>query len=122
MHQVGRAGDSGGRKRHRRDEIRLRERRRRDRRARAVLVEVVREADRDAAVDRAGERAFERARERIGKTQVVDRDVETLLRLREPVGEEARGVFRRLAAVGKRVNVYRAAFARSAALCARFAA
>jgi hypothetical protein len=122
MHEVGRTGDAGGRKRERLDEVRLGARRRRDRRTRPVVVEVVCEADCDTAVDCAEDRGLERAGERLGEPEVVDRDVECLLCLREPVGEQSRNVLRRLAAVGERVDVYRAAFARSSALCARFAA
>jgi hypothetical protein len=121
VHEVGRPGDACGRERQCLDEVGLGPRRRRDRRPGAV-VDVVREADRNAAVGGAGKCAFERVGERIGQPQVVDRDVECLLRLREPVREQTRDVIRRLAAVGERVDVYRAAFARSSALCARFAA
>jgi hypothetical protein len=122
VHQVGRAGDAGGRERQRLDEVRLRARGWRDGRARAVLVDVVGEADGDAAVGGADECALERLGERIREPQVVDRDVECRLSLVEPVGKKARDLFRRLAAVGERMDVYRAAFARSSALCARFAA
>jgi hypothetical protein len=122
MHQIRCARDAGGRERQRLDEIRLRAGRRGNRRARTVLVDVVGEADRDAAVGGADECTLERLGERIRKPQVVDRDVECGLRLREPVREQSRDVFRRLAAIGKRVDVYCAAFARSSALCARFAA
>jgi hypothetical protein len=122
VHQVGRPRDAGGREGERLDEIRLGARRRRDRRPRAVLVDVVCEADGDPAVGGREERALDRAGERIGEPQVVDRDVERLLRLREPVGEQAGDLLRLLAAVCERADVYRAAFARSSALCARFAA
>jgi hypothetical protein len=122
MHQVGCPRDPGGRERQRVDQVGLRARRRWDGRPRAVLVEVVREANGDAAIDCAEQRALDGVRERVRQPQVVDRDVERLLSLRDPVGQQACDLPRRLAAVGERVEVYRAAFARSPALYARFAA
>jgi hypothetical protein len=122
VHQVGRAGDARRGEGERVDKLRLSARRRRNRRTRAVLVEVVGKPYRDAAVDRTEDRAFDRVGERFGEPKVIDCDVEALLCLREPVREQASDVLSLLAAVGERVDVYRAAFARSSALCARFAA
>jgi hypothetical protein len=86
------------------------------------VVAVVREPHADAAVRRIGERAHDRRHERLGEPQVVDRDLERALRGPDPVGERLRRLLRRLSAVGERADVYLAAFARSSALCARFAA
>jgi hypothetical protein len=122
MHEVRRAGDRGGRKRKRLEQARVRARRRRHRRARRCVVEVVRETDRDAACSGLRECVADDLRERVGQPDVVDRDLERVLRLRDPVREQVRDLVRRLAAVGQRRELYRAAFARSSALCARFAA
>ena len=85
------------------------------------MVEVVRQADVDPASGRACERPDDGLRECVGKAQVVDRDVERPLCGSDPVGERARCLLRRLPAVGERPDFYVAAFARCAALCARFA-
>ena len=121
VHQVRDTGNRHGREGKRLDEIRVRLRRRRDGR-RLGMVEVVREPHRDTAVGGAGERSDHRLRKRIGQPEVVDRDLERALRCPDPIGEGARCLLRRLPAVGERPDLYVAAFARCAALCARFAA
>jgi hypothetical protein len=121
VHQVGDAGDRRGRKRERLDELRLRARRRRHGDA-LVVVDVVREADGDAALGRAGERSLDDLREVVGEVEVVDRDLERVLRGRDEVGEGVGRLLGRLGAVGERPDVDQNAFARCAALCARFAA
>ena len=84
------------------------------------MVDVVREANRDTAFDRVRERAADDRRERLGQPHVVDRDLERVARRRDPVGEGVRDLLRRLAAVGERADLYRAA--RCSALWARLAA
>jgi hypothetical protein len=84
------------------------------------VVEVVGEAHCDAALRRVDKGALD-DREELGReVEVVESDLERSLRRRDPVGDFVRSLFRRLAAVGERVKLYRAAFI--AALCARFAA
>ena len=80
------------------------------------MVEVVGEPDVDAARGGAFQRIADDRRERIGQPDVVDRDLERVLRGRDEVGERVCGLFRRLAAVGERPELYRAAFARCSAL------
>jgi hypothetical protein len=121
VHEVGRAGNRGGRERQRVEELRVGAGRRGDRDA-VILVDVVREADRDAAGRSGGQRALDDRRERVRQPKVVDRDVERVLRGAEPVGERVGRLLRRLAAVGEGAKLYAFAFARIAALCARFAA
>ena len=86
------------------------------------MVEVVGEPYRHAPVDRGRQRPHHGLRERVGKAQVVDRDVERALRGSDPIGERTRRLLRRLPAVGERADLYVAAFVRCAALYARFAA
>jgi hypothetical protein len=80
------------------------------------MVEVVGEADVDAPRGGGGERINDDRRERVRQPDVVDRDLERALRRRDEVGERVRGLFRRLAAIGERPELYRAAFARCSAL------
>jgi hypothetical protein len=54
--------------------------------------------------------------QRIGQPDVVDRDLEGVLRGRDEVGERVCGLFRRLTAVGESPDLYRTAFARCSAL------
>jgi hypothetical protein len=68
------------------------------------MVDVVRQPDRDAAFVRVAQRAADRRREVVGQVQVVDRDVERVLRGAEEVSERLRGVGGRLAAVGQRAD------------------
>ena len=88
------------------------------------VVDVVDEADRDAARDGLRERALDDLREVVGKVEVVDRDLERLVRAAEELGELVRGALRRLRAVGERreSDQLDAFAARSFALCSRFAA
>jgi len=88
------------------------------------VVDVVDEADRDAARDGRGERALDDLREIVGKMEVVDRDLERLVRAAEELGELARRALRRLCAVAERreVDQLDAFAARSFALYSRFAA
>jgi hypothetical protein len=122
VHEVGHTRDRGGRERECLDEAGIRARRRRHRRPAGVLVEVVGEPDIDAARCSVRERTANDRGQRVRQPDVVDRDLECALRLRDPVREQVRDLLRRLAAVGERAELYRAAFARSSALCARFAA
>ena len=98
-------------------------RRRRDHRLLRV-VDVVRETDRDAARNRGRECALDDLREVVGEMEVVDRDLERLLGGRDEARERVRRAFRRLRAVGERLELdQRDAFAaRWAALYSRFAA
>jgi hypothetical protein len=121
VHQVGDAGDGGRRERQLFDEGRLRARRRRDVRLLAV-VDVVREPDRDAALRRGDERALDDLPQVVREVEVVDRDLERLLRVADEVRERVRRPLSRLRSVGERVDVDQDAFARISALCARFAA
>ena len=57
-----------------------------------------------------------------GQVEVVDRDLERLLRAADEVRERVRRALRGLRSVGERVDVDQDAFARISALCARFAA
>jgi hypothetical protein len=68
------------------------------------MVDVVREPDGNAAFVRVAQRAAYRRREVVGQVQVVDRDVERVLRGAEEVSERLRGVGGRLAAVGQRAD------------------
>jgi hypothetical protein len=80
------------------------------------MVEVVGEPDVDAPCGCAGQGIADDRRQRIGQPDVVDRDLERVLRGRDEVGECVCGLFRRLTAVGERPDLYRAAFARCSAL------
>jgi hypothetical protein len=121
VHQVGDARDGGGRERQLFDECRLGARRRRDVGLLAV-VDVVRETDRDAALRCGDERALDDLPQVVREVEIVDRDLERLLRTADEVRERVRRALRGLRAVGERVDVDQDAFARIAALCARFAA
>jgi hypothetical protein len=121
VHQVGDAGDGGGRERQLFDEGRLRARRRRDV-CLLPVVDVVREPDRDAALRRGDERALDDLPQVVRQVKVVDRDLQRLLRAADEVRERVRRALRGLRAVGERVDVDQDAFARISALCARFAA
>lgn len=68
------------------------------------MVDVVREPDGDAAFVRGAQRAADRRLEIVGQVQVVDRDVERVLRGADEVGERLRGLGGRLAAVGQRAD------------------
>jgi hypothetical protein len=80
------------------------------------VIDVVGEPDLDAARGRVGQRAVDDQLEWVGQPDVVDCDFERLLRRRDEVGERVCGVLGRLAAVGERPDLYRAAFARCSAL------
>jgi len=121
VHQVGDAGDGGGRERQLFDECRLRARRRRDVRLLAV-VDVVREANRDAALRRGDERALDDLSQVVREVEVVDRDLERLLGAADEVRERVRRALRGLRPVREGVDVDQDAFARISALWARFAA
>ena len=84
------------------------------------MVDVVGEPHGDAALCRAGECSFDDLREVVGEVEVVDRDLERVLRGGDEVGEGLGRLLGGLAAVGERAKLYRGAFI--AALCARFAA
>jgi hypothetical protein len=81
------------------------------------VVDVVDEPHRDAALVGARERALDDRGEVGRQVDVVDRDLERLLRGPEEVGERVRDLVGLLAAVGQRAD-----FDRSSALCARLAA
>ena len=68
------------------------------------MVDVVREPDRDAAFVRGAQRTADRRREIVRQVEVVDRDVERVLRGAEEASERLRGVGGRLAAVGQRAD------------------
>jgi hypothetical protein len=90
-----------------------------------VLVEVVREANVHAARGRAGQCIDEDRADRIGQADVVDRDLERVLRLRDPIGEGVRDLVGGLPTVDERAELDQGAdalAARIAALCARLAA
>jgi hypothetical protein len=65
------------------------------------VVDVVREADCDAALVCGTQRPADDRREVVRQVQVVDRDVERMLRRTDELGECVRGVDGRLAAVGQ---------------------
>ena len=81
------------------------------------MVDVVCEADGDAALVCGPKRPADDRVEVVEEVEVVDRDVERVLRRGEEPGERVRGVGGRLAAVGQRPD-----FDRSWALYSRFAA
>jgi hypothetical protein len=81
------------------------------------VVDVVDEPDRDAALVGVGERTRDDRREIGRQVDVVDRDLERLLRGADEVGECVCDVVGLLAAVRQRAD-----FDRSSALCARLAA
>jgi hypothetical protein len=68
------------------------------------MVDVVCQPDRDTACVRVAQRAADRRREIVGQVEVVDRDVERVLRGADEVGERLRGLGGRLAAVGQRAD------------------
>ena len=68
------------------------------------MVDVVREPHGDAAFVRGSQRAADRRREVVGQVEVVDRDVERVLRGADEVGERLRSLGGRLAAVGQRAD------------------
>jgi hypothetical protein len=86
------------------------------------VVDVVGEPNRDAAPARALEGAADDLRGRVVEPDVVEREVERALRGVDEVGDRLRDLGSRLPAVGERANVDQDAWARSFALCARFAA
>jgi hypothetical protein len=68
------------------------------------MVDVEREPDCDAARVRVAQRAADDRGEIVRQMQVVDRDVERVLRGADEFGERVRGVGGRLAAVGQRAD------------------
>ena len=121
VHQIGDAGNRGGRERQLLDELRLRVRRRGDVRLLGV-VDVVREPDGDAALRGSDERALDDPLQVVGEMEVVDGDLERRRRRADEVRERAGRALRGLRSVGERLDVDQDAFARIVALCARFAA
>jgi hypothetical protein len=81
------------------------------------VVDVVGEPDRNAALDRGVDRVLDDGGDRRWQVDVVDRDLERVLRGPDEVGQRVRDIVGRLAAVRQRPDVDRIA-----ALCARFAA
>ena len=69
------------------------------------MVDVVGEADGDAARGCRGERTVDDRVERRRQAEVVDRDLERVLRLRDEVGERVRRPLGGLAAVGERLQL-----------------
>jgi hypothetical protein len=114
VHQIGDAGDRGGRKRQLLDELRLRVRRRRDVRLLGV-VDVVREPDGDAALRGSDERALDDLLQVVRQMEVVDGDLERRRRGTDEVRECAGRALRGLRSVGKRLDVDQDAFARGSA-------
>ena len=68
------------------------------------MVDVVGEAHRDAALVGGAQRSADDRGEIVGQVQVVDRDVEAVLRRADEGGERVRGVDGRVAAVGQRAD------------------
>lgn len=68
------------------------------------MVDVVREPDGDAARMRVAEDAADGGPEVAGQVEVVDRDVEGVLRRADECGERLGGLGGRLAAVGQRAD------------------
>ena len=85
------------------------------------MVDVVREPDRDAALRRADESVSDGVADGTGEPEVVERDVERLLRAVEEADDGASDFVGRLAAVGERADLDQV-FARCEALYARLAA
>ena len=83
------------------------------------MVDVVREPDRDAALRRADESVSDGVADGTGEPEVVERDVERLLRALQELDDAVRDLVGGLAAVGERSDVDQV-FARSEALYARF--
>jgi hypothetical protein len=83
------------------------------------MVDVVREPHRDAALRCTGEGVDDGLSERAGQPEVVERDVERLLRAAEELDEGVRNLVGGLAPVGERPDLDQV-FARSDALYARF--
>jgi hypothetical protein len=121
VHQIGDAGNRGGRERQLLDELRFGVRRRRDVRLLGV-VDVVCEPDGDAALRGSDERALDDQLQVVGKMEVVDGDLERCRRGADEVRERAGRALRGLRSVGERLDVDQDAFARCSALYARFAA
>ena len=91
--------------------------------AMAVGVEVVGEPYADATPGCADQCVVQDRPDRIRQPDVVDRDLERVLRGGEPVGERVHDLLGGLAPVGERANLDQEALAeRIAALCARLAA
>jgi hypothetical protein len=68
------------------------------------MVEVIRQPDCDAARVGVAQRAADDRGEIVRQMQVVDRDVERVLRGADESGERVRGLGGRLAAVGQRAD------------------
>jgi hypothetical protein len=86
------------------------------------VVDVVGEPHGDAALRRGDERVLDDLRGRRWETQVVERDVEAAVRAVEDVRDRVGDLVGGLTAVGERADLDQVFAARSAALCARFAA
>ena len=80
------------------------------------VVGVVREPDGDAALCGGDERAGDDRPQLVPEVEVVDRDLERVLRAGEKVGERAGGALCRLRAVGQRLELDQDTFARIRAL------
>ena len=117
VHEVGYARDRGRRERHGLDRVGIGDRRRRHRHLHGV-VEVVRQADGDAALGGGGEGTADDLVELRREVEVVDRDLERLLRVGTELSERVGGLLGRLAAVDQRPDFD----ASHSALCAFFAA
>ena len=68
------------------------------------MLVVVGDAELDAARDGVLQRSADDRVEVVGETDVVDRDIEGVLRGAQELGERVRGVGGRLAAVGQRAD------------------
>ena len=68
------------------------------------MVDVVGQSDRDPAGVRIAQSSADDRKEIVGQVEVVDRDVERVLRGADEVSERLRGVGGRLAAVGQRAD------------------
>ena len=117
VHEVGHSRNRGGGEGLRLEGAGIRDGRRRDGRFLRV-VEVVGEADGDATLLCGDELAADDRVELRRQVEVVDRDLERLLRGGDELGERVSGLLGRLAAVGQRADFD----ASHSALCAFFAA
>jgi hypothetical protein len=105
MHEIRPAGNGRRLERQRLDQIRLRLRRRRDRRPLDDLVEVVDEPDVDTALVRAHERALDDLGRLVVEPEVVERELERLLRFVDEARDQSRNVDGALPAVRECVNL-----------------
>jgi hypothetical protein len=122
VHQVWPPRNAARRKRQGLDLVDASSRRRRDRRARRPVVEVVQKPDADAACGSGAQSPEHDLLRLVEEVDVVDRDVQRLLGRFEERRKQLRDLDRPLSAVDERAEVDQDCCARSFALYARFAA